>query len=101
MCSWTQFQCVHMYMCVCRFLTPTHTSQTPAGCGRIQLSSDIIYQDSTCKGLSPTRSPSTSDTSLKPSLLPGLLTDQLQLGGSNNPLQIRAPTESPGCYLYF
>lgn len=76
---------------MCRFLTPTSTSQIPATCWRTQLNSDTVYQEteSGCTGesLSPTRLPSTPDTSVKPDLLPGLLTDRLQIGGSNNPLQ--------------
>ena len=37
----TQFLCV----CVCRLSTPISNSQKPAGCLRIQLYSDTIYQE--------------------------------------------------------
>ena len=46
------------------FPKPTSNSQPPAECQRIHLSAETIYleieSDSTDKGLSPTRSPSTS-----------------------------------------
>lgn len=51
------------------------------------------------KGLSPTGLLLTSDASCKPRLLPMLLADQLQTGGSNNPLHLRMAIPSPGCCL--
>ena len=63
--------------------------QTPAERWRIQLNSDTIYPerepDSTGKGLSPIRTPSTSDASRKPGLLLAFLTDWLQTGDANDP----------------
>ena len=93
-------------MCVCGcFPTPTSNSCILARCPRIQLNSDTTYPeiewDSTGKGLSPTRPPSTWDTSTSPSLLPVLLAGHLKTGGLNNPLQLRLPIRSPGCHLHF
>ena len=97
--SWTQLP----YVCG-GFPTPTSNSQTPAGFPRIQLNSNIVYSeiesDSISKGLHPTRLPSISDVRCKPGLLPVLLTYWLQIGGSNDPFQLRMSIMRPGCYLY-
>ena len=64
--SWTQFQCVCVCVCVCVrawFSPPTSNAQTLD-----------IASDSTGKGLSPTRLPSSSDTTPKSNLLPVFLT---------------------------
>ena len=70
--SWTQFQCIGLVWG--SFPTPTSNSQTPAECPEMQLNSDTTFSetesDSTGKGLSHTRPPSTADTSLKARLLP-------------------------------
>ena len=42
----------------------------------------------------------TLDTSQKPGLLTVLLTNQPQIGCSNDTLQLRMPMSSPGCHLY-
>lgn len=48
---------------------PTSTSNSPAECLRIQLNPDATFTErESCNGLSPTRLPSTSDSSLKPRL---------------------------------
>lgn len=72
--------CMCLCLCVCvGFPIPSSDSWTPAGCLRIQLSFDTVHldiqTDSTGKGFSPTRAPSTLDTSHNP---------KLQVGGSNN-----------------
>ena len=74
-------------------------SEASSGRLRIQLNSNTIYleteSDSTGKGFSPTRLPSASGASHKLRL-----TNELQTGGANDPLQLRIPTAGPG-YRYF
>ena len=72
--------CSYVCLCVCvGFPIPASNSWTPAGYLRIQFSFDTVHldiqTDSTGKGFSPTRVPSTLDTSHNP---------KLQVGGSNN-----------------
>lgn len=73
---WTQFQHVHE-----AFLKPTSSYQMPAEYPQMQLNYDTIYMevesDSTGKGLSPTRLPSTSDGGHMPRLITVLLMDWL------------------------
>ncbi|KAF6344864.1 hypothetical protein mRhiFer1_010240 [Rhinolophus ferrumequinum] len=55
----------------------------------LMLSTQVIASDSTGKGLSPRRPPSTSDTSQKPRLfLPVFLADWILMGGSHSPLPL-------------
>ena len=69
------------------FPTSISNSQIPGGC---QLNSNNTYQeteaDSTGQELNPTRPPSTSGASRKPSLLRGVVTNWLQAQGFSDPL---------------
>lgn len=52
--------------------------------------------------LPPLPPPFPSDASHKPGLLPVLLTNWLQIGGSHDPFfGLQIPVTSVGCYLYF
>lgn len=97
---WTQFQRV------CGgFPRPASHYGVPAGCPKLYLNSATTYLgtelDSPGKGLSPIRLPCTSETCGKHRLLPVLLTERLQTGHPQDPLQLRVSIASTGCYLYF
>ena len=85
--------------------TSSNNSQTPAGCRRSQFNSVTTYleieSESTGLGFSPTKLLPALDTGHQPRLLAVFLTNQLQIGGSNVPLQLRMPITSPNYQLYF
>ena len=85
------------------FPTPTSNSQTWAGVWEInstQLNSILTlstHQIPQVKGWAPQGCPPLQ----MPITSPLLLTNQLQIGGSNDPLLLRMPIPHPGCYLNF